>query len=116
MGLSMRMMRALKAALVLCAMLFTVNAEAMRCGHQLVKVGDYKGEVLEKCGEPDSVEERTAIRGSRLRHPYGSLEIDQFEEVTIEEWIYNFGPRKLQQYLEFENGQLKVIRDLGRGY
>lgn len=89
---------------------------AMRCGHKLVRVGDHKTDVLAKCGEPDDVEERTAVRGTRLRHPYGALEIDQFEEVVIEEWTYNFGSRKFQQLLEFENGELKNIQELGYGY
>ena len=101
------------AVLVLLA---TGDVWAMRCGHRLVQVGDYKSEVLDKCGEPDAVEQRRAIRGSRLRHPYGALEIDQFEEVLIEEWTYNFGRRKFQKLLEFEDGELKKIRDLGYGY
>lgn len=88
--------------LALGMLAFVGDAFALRCGHKLVQIGAYKSEVLEKCGEPDSVEERRAIRGSRLRHPNGALEIDQFEEVLIEEWIYNFGPRKFQQLLEFE--------------
>ncbi|MDX8128814.1 DUF2845 domain-containing protein [Methylomonas sp. OY6] len=92
------------------------DALALRCGHKLVQVGDYKAEVLDKCGEPDAVEQRRAIRGSRLRHPYGALEVDQFEEVLIEEWIYNFGPRKFQQLLEFEDGELKKISNLSYGY
>lgn len=94
----------------------SVDALAMRCGHKLVRIGDHKADVLSKCGEPDGVEERTAVRGTRFRHPYGALEIDQFEEVVIEEWTYNFGRRKFQQLLEFENGELKNIQDLGYGY
>ena len=101
---------------VLTMLAFAGDAFALRCGHKLVQIGAHKSEVLERCGEPDSVEERRAIRGSRLRHPYGSLEIDQFEEVLIEEWIYNFGPRKFQQLLEFEDGELKKIRNLSYGY
>lgn len=102
--------------LALAIFAFADEAFALRCGHKLVQIGDYKSEVLEKCGEPDSVDERRAIRGTRLRHPYGALEIDQFEEVLIEEWLYNFGPRKFQQLLEFENGELKKIRNLSYGY
>lgn len=105
-----------KMLLISLAMMFAGDVLAMRCGHRLVRIGDHKSEVMEKCGEPDSVDERRAIRGSRLRHPYGALEIDQFEEVLIEEWIYNFGPRKFQQLLEFEDGELKQIRNLGYGY
>lgn len=103
-------------ALLLVFLLVATDANAMRCGHQLVQQGDYKLDVLERCGEPDSVERRTAVRGSRLRHPQGALEIDQFQEVEIEVWIYNFGPRKLKQLLEFEDGVLKSIRSLDHGY
>lgn len=92
------------------------DALALRCGRKLIQIGDYKSEVLDKCGEPDSIEERRAIRGTRLRHPYGALELDRFDEVLIEEWVYNFGPRKFQQLLEFEDGELKKIRNLDYGY
>lgn len=103
-------------ALPLLFLLGLADANAMRCGHQLVQQGDYKLDVLERCGEPDSVETRTAVRGSRLRHPRGALEIDRFDEVEIEVWIYNFGPRRLKQLLEFEDGELKSIRSLDHGY
>jgi hypothetical protein len=106
----------MRAVLLLLALLVANDAFALRCGHRLVQVGDYKLDVLEVCGEPDSVERRTGIRGSRLRHPYGALEIDRFEEVEIEDWVYNFGPRKFKQLLEFEDGELKSIRNLGYGY
>lgn len=103
---------------VLCLLLLMVatEAHAFRCGRQLVQVGDEKLDVLEKCGDPDSADERIAIRGSRLRHPYGALQFDQYEEVVIEEWVYNFGPRKFKQFLLFEDGVLKKIRNLGYGY
>lgn len=108
--------RRIRGVLLLLILLAANDAYAMRCGHQLVHIGDYKMDVLEKCGEPDSVDKRFGARGSRLRHPRGTLEIDQYEEVEIEEWIYNFGPRQFKQLLEFENGQLKSIRNLGYGY
>jgi hypothetical protein len=89
---------------------------AFRCGSWLITKGDHETEVLQKCGEPQYMEERIGYRGDRLRHPRGSLEIEQFEQVIIHEWIYNFGPRRLQQRLLFENGILKEINDLEHGY
>lgn len=107
---------AMKPYLLLLFILLPANAWALRCGNQLVQVGDRKIEVLDKCGEPDMVDRRFGIRGSRLRHPpQGALEIDQFEEVEIEEWIYDFGRRKFRQFLRFENGELKQIDNLGYG-
>jgi len=89
---------------------------AIRCGHELVKLGDYKGDVLARCGEPESIETRTKIVGSTLHHPHRTLDLHEYEEIQIEEWIYNFGTHRLRQYLRFENGELKEIKSLGRGY
>lgn len=105
-----------KGMLILCLWLFLTDVMALRCGRQLVHTGDHKADVLGKCGEPDWVEHRTALRGSRLRHPYGALEQYDFEEVSIEEWTYNFGPREFKQFLLFENGILKSIQSLGYGF
>lgn len=101
--------------LILCLILTSTDALAFRCGRKLVQVGDYKLDVLEKCGEPEWTDRRYGMRASRLRHPYGALELDQYEEVVIDEWIYNFGPRRFKQYLQFENGVLKKIDNLDYG-
>lgn len=99
------------------AILLAPSAWAFRCGTQLVLVGDHKLDVLNKCGEPDYVDRRMGFRGNRLRHPpNNALEIDQFEEVEIEEWIYDFGRHKFKQFLQFENGVLKKIDLLDYGH
>lgn len=104
-----------KLALLLCLLCIATDALAFRCGHELVQVGDHKWDVLEKCGDPERVDQRIAVRGSRLRHPYGALEENRYEEVVIDEWIYNFGPRKFKQFLLFENGVLTKIQNLDYG-
>lgn len=91
-------------------------AHAFRCGRQLVQVGDHKLDVIDKCGDPDSISEHYALKGTRLRHPYGTLQEERFEEILIEEWVYNFGPRRFKQFLRFEDGVLTKIRDIGYGY
>lgn len=102
---------------LMLALMLTSNAWALRCGNQLVRAGDHKLEVLDKCGEPDYVDRRFGYRGMRLRHPpHNALEIDQFEEVEIEEWTYDFGHRKFMQLLHFENGFLKSIEQLNYGH
>ena len=88
------------AAWVLVLSLCSINtAFALRCGHQLVQLGDYKGDVFDRCGAPESVETRTKIVGSTLHHPRRTLDLQQFEEIQIEEWVYNFGSYRLQHYL-----------------
>jgi len=96
-------------------LMVATDAFAFRCGRQLVQIGAHKIEVLQKCGEPEYQDERLGIRGNRLRHPHGRLEIDEYEQVVIEEWIYNFGPTKFKQLLVFENSILKEVRDLNYG-
>jgi hypothetical protein len=102
---------------ILALSLCSFNAgSAMRCGHKLVELGDYKGDVLALCGEPESVETRTKIVSSTLHHPHRTLDLQQYEEIQIEEWVYNLGSSRLQRYLRFENGELKEIKSLGRGH
>ncbi|QPK63658.1 DUF2845 domain-containing protein [Methylomonas sp. LL1] len=104
-----------KTAFLLCLLLCTTDAQAFRCGRQLVQEGDHKLDVLEKCGEPEWTDQRITVVASRLRHPYGALEYDQYEEIVIDEWVYNFGSRKFKQFLQFENGVLKKIKNLSYG-
>ena len=84
--------------LILLAFLFSGDpAAGMRCGGSLVQVGDYKFEVLDKCGEPD------------IKEPVGYV-IDRRgnREMAIEQWIY--GPlRGLYYILHFEGATLKRI-------
>ncbi|MGR8935118.1 MAG: DUF2845 domain-containing protein [Gammaproteobacteria bacterium] len=89
---------------------------ALRCGNSLIDIGDYKGDVLRLCGPPAIKERHYGVKGQELRDFGNTLEFNRYEQVTIDEWIYNFGPRRLQQYLRFENGVLREIRDLGYGY
>ncbi len=102
---------------VLALSLWCLNsAFAMRCGQKLVEPGNRRSDVIARCGQPDSIETHTKIIGSTLNYPYGTPYLQQYEEVQVEEWIYNFGSSRLQQYLRFENGRLKEVRSLGRGY
>lgn len=101
--------------LVLCWFPFG-NAYALRCNHQLIRVNDYKAEVIYNCGEPDYIDVRYINEGTRLRDPNRTLELSRYRETVVEEWTYNFGSTKLMRLLLFENGVLKEIRTLGYGY
>ena len=102
--------------LVLMHPLSHAAPSTMRCGRELISVGDHKLDVLHKCGEPTLTERRIRIQGQEFHYPLHTLDIDRFDEVTIEEWTYNFGPRNFMQSLIFENGILKEIHQLGYGY
>ncbi len=83
-----------------------VDAYGLRCGNNLVDVGDRKIDVLAKCGEPvvtdEWYEEETFRRSSIMIH--------------VEEWTYNFGPTRFIYILKFKNGELVEIRTGDHGY
>lgn len=77
-------------------------ADTLRCGSQLISVGDRSGEVLQKCGEPASRDVLGYKRSANKR-----------EEFQVEEWVY--GPNSgMYQYLRFEGNRLVRI-DSKRG-
>src|SRR6476469_8116836 len=77
----------------------------LRCGTQLVSVGDTPYEVEATCGAPDSRQQRSETRTVRRqvrvpcadRRAWCSALIEDSVEVAIEEWIYDFGPRRFLQ-------------------
>ena len=72
-------------------------ATTLRCGSQLISVGDRSSEVLQKCGEPVA------------RDPLGyKRSANRREEFQVEEWTY--GPNGgMYQYLRFEGNRLVQI-------
>lgn len=92
----------------------TPAGSTMRCGRKLVAIGDYKNDVYAVCGNPESIDTRTKLVGSTLHYPHRTLDIHEYEEVQVEEWVYNFGYKRFRKYLRFENGRLVEIRNLGR--
>ena len=125
-------MRSINLIILIACFLNANIAFALRCGHSLVDLGDYKEDVYEKCGDPESIEthiERRGVRnyasGSRYfsnpiqTFPSGAVNLGQEQyaeiEITVEEWIYDFGRSRFKQFLRFENGKLKEIKNLGRG-
>lgn len=90
------------------------GGSSMRCGRNLINIGDYKVEVYDLCGEPESISTHTKIIGSKFRFPHRTIDIQEYEEVQVEEWIYKFGSKRFRQYLRFENGRLVEIKSLDR--
>jgi hypothetical protein len=110
----------------LCLLIVAASASpalALRCGTSLVTEGQSKFDVLQRCGQPaytDShVEYRSGMSNPLAPRPLDSLEpgfpYPTVREVTVEEWVYNFGPTQLMPSLIFENGTLIKIRTLGYG-
>lgn len=92
------------------------SAYALRCGSTLVSEGDHKIDVLQKCGDPVSIDTRTAHKIIQTHRKYHAGQRELVIPITIEEWVYNFGPRRFMHWLRFENGRLVKIRALQYGY
>jgi hypothetical protein len=97
----------------------------LRCGTRLVSLGDTQYDVQALCGPPDARQQRTEIR--TVRHPvrvacsterggWCTTYAERSIEVAIEEWLYDFGPRRFVQHLLFEQGRLVDVESGERGY
>ena len=92
---------------------FTVQAESLRCNGDLALIGDSKGSVLAKCGEPmlkDSfckpVETSTTVPNSDDK----GTTVNVLPCETVDEWTYNPGSGQFYTTLRFEQGTLKSMR------
>ncbi len=96
----------------------TSRAHALRCGLRLVTVGDRAHYVESVCGEPAAVTRRTVTRSRTVLVPIagGSFVGDTYtESVEVETWLYDFGRRRFQEELVFEDGVLVRMQALGYG-
>jgi hypothetical protein len=78
-------------------------------------VGDSTAKVLHICGEPESRDYRVVYH---LLHEENSVEASLdpvFIPVILEEWVYDFGPKRFVQQLHFEDHILRNIQPLGYG-
>ena len=93
-------------------------ADTMRCGTKIIAEGITRSEVAARCGEPDevvnmrSVFRRPVIWTSGRPYFIG----EDYIEIPVESWIYNFGPNKLMRRIRFEAGIITQIETLGYGY
>lgn len=103
-----------------------VSAQSLRCKGDLAQIGNSKGTILQKCGEPvmkDSfckpVQETVSsapVTTPTVPSTSGSATASATANVTVntcqqvEEWTYNPGYGQFMTMLLFEGGSLKSIR------
>ena len=117
------------AALCVLALAFILSAPeeafAVRCGNKLLSIGDTKAEVIRKCGQPtwqDSWQEerieRVFAKPYSLKGPFSGTRVPlaTVVHVTLDEWVYNFGPSYFMRTLRFENNRLTEIETGDYGY
>jgi hypothetical protein len=116
---------AVLATLFLALSADDARADSMRCGKRIVATGDSKHTVRAACGEPSDQQQRVETRPRRKRvpAPCGNATAparchrvdDGTTDVLIDEWTYDFGPRRSIQYLTFINGRLASVEAGERG-
>ncbi len=93
----MRLLLATLTTLLTLCTPFAAQADTLRCGSQLISLGDRSFEVHQKCGEP-------AFR-DLVGYSLGAYER---REYKIEEWVY--GPDNgMLSILTFEGNRLRSI-------
>ena len=80
--------------------------ETFRCGTKLVTVGDTSAEVAAKCGGPTQV----ARANGQQSQPSVTI------AVSVETWLYSFGPTRLMMRVHIEGGTVVQIESVGYGY
>ena len=120
----MKRMHFVFLTLLFLSLIFTGSLSALaesdfRCSRRIISVGNTQDYVLDKCGEPTSIEGRTKGFAStfRYRYPESHEELNYvIRETQSEVWTYNLGSTKFIRYLTFRNGKLAGIRTGGYGY
>jgi hypothetical protein len=74
-------------------------ARSIRCGHQLVRVGDPTIQLLQRCGEPDL------------------KELLKTDGLIVEKWTYNCGSLRFMRIITLKGGVVYRIElaDYGSG-
>jgi hypothetical protein len=102
---------ALVAVLLVAA---AAPAHAFRCGSRIITRGDHADKILRHCGEPVAV--HTWLKQRSYVTESGIVFRGALEEIVVEEWTYNLGPRQLMRVVRLENGYVEEIKPLGYGY
>ena len=114
----MKLQRVLLLLSLLPVLLFhnTVTAEkTLRCQNRLVYLGDTKAKVLDKCGDPDQLDQWEEDHNSYISQIY-DYEKERYiapklikGPILMERWTYNMGSNKFIRHLHFQNAELTKI-------
>ena len=109
---SLPRMRAAAALVLGFALSASASAQSLRCKGDFAEIGNSKGTILQKCGEPvlkDSFckSAQQSISNAPAAAAGASVTINQC--VNVDEWTYNPGYGQFMTMLQFEAGELKRI-------
>ena len=90
----------------------TTDTGTMMCAKGIVSIGTTAGEVLATCGQPAPATSREDRRVAREWQSGGR----RLTTVSIDDWIFTFGPNQFQYQVILENGRVVRIESLDYGY
>lgn len=100
-------------ALFLAVIATNAHSESLRCNGDLAQIGDSKGTIVAKCGEPmftdsfcEPIEQNTSSASSDGEQT--TINVTQCETVDV--WTYNPGSGQFFTNLRFERGALKSMK------
>jgi hypothetical protein len=109
-------------AAAVCCLFFSLDAQAFRCGEEIVGTGDSEARVLIKCGKPtfkkkEGAKKSTRTKGDKSivadnRYAYGK---NKSGSKGVEHWYYNCGKDDFVYVLTFEGGVVVREDTDGRG-
>lgn len=89
-------------------------AEGLRCGTRIIKIGDHKVDVLDKCGEPLYRDTHKKCIRDEISSSYGASNNDQSKYRTVcfevDEWTYKPSQGKFLTLLEISGSRVSNIR------
>jgi hypothetical protein len=108
-------------ALLFC-LFFALDANAFRCGDEIIGTGDSKAKVLTRCGKPMLKEKIGAKKSARTKGERRSTADSQYvyhkkksSTKNVEKWSYNCGKDDFIYVLTFEGGVVIKEETDGRG-
>jgi hypothetical protein len=90
------------------SLIFIDPAYALRCGNEVVQIGDSATKVLHMCGKPTAKEKIKIKKEKRFNNNADGSKITQ--------WTYNFGSSDFLYIISFQKGVVSSITANGYGY
>jgi hypothetical protein len=100
-------------SLALCCIV--APAWALRCGSNIVSMGDSSLLLRKHCGEPAQIERYDQRVIERYDPWYDRYVIEAISD-PYEIWLYNFGPRRLMARIKVQGGLVRSIETGGYGF
>jgi hypothetical protein len=98
-------------------LLLPLDADAsLRCGGNLVSIGDAKIDLLARCGSPTLQDSRQEERTTRVFDRARKRSFERTVSIDVDLWTYNFGPSQFLHFIRLENGRVSAIERGGYGY